>query len=114
MEVNDWDFTAVYFPAVDHFGHYFMDFHPPRQPHVSEQDFERYRHVMNLLRAMRGGKDYDAEFGKRLRGEGPYAWQIGRRFEIACKKLGLNETRRTLNRKLFVPPEQSSNQLSLF
>lgn len=47
MEVNDWDFTAVYFPAVDHFGHHFMDFHPPRQPHVSEQDFERYRHVMN-------------------------------------------------------------------
>lgn len=75
---------------------------------------DRYRHVMNLLRAMRGGKDYDAEFGKRLRGDGPYAWQIGRRFEIACKKLGLNETRRTLNRKLFIPPEQASNQLSLF
>ncbi len=47
MEVRDWDFTAVYFPAVDHFGHHFMDFHPPRQPHVSSEDFERYRHVMS-------------------------------------------------------------------
>ena len=75
---------------------------------------DRYRHVMNLLRAMRGGKDYDAEFGKRMRGDGPYAWQIGRRFEIACKKLGLNETRRKLDISLFVPPVQEGNQLSLF
>jgi len=75
---------------------------------------DRYRHVMNLLRSMRNGKDYDAQFGKRLRGDGPYAWQIGRRFELACKKLGLNETRRTLNRELFVPPVEHSDQLSLF
>lgn len=75
---------------------------------------DRYRHVMNLLRAMRGGKDYDAEFGKRLKGDGPYAWQIGRRFEIACKKLGLNETRRRLDRSLFTPPVIQGNQLSLF
>jgi len=75
---------------------------------------DRYRHVMNLLRAMRGGKDYDPEFGKRLKGDGPYAWQIGRRFEIACKKLGLNETRRQLNRQLFIAPVTHSNQLSLF
>ena len=75
---------------------------------------DRYRHVMNLLRSMRGGKDYDADFGTRLRGEGPYAWQIGRRFEITCKKLGLNETRRTLNRDLFVPPNIKGDQLSLF
>ncbi len=75
---------------------------------------DRYRHVMNLIRAMRGGKDYDAEFGKRLRGEGPYAWQIGRRFEIACKKLGLNETRRTLDHSQFTPPSKAVNQLCLF
>ena len=37
---------------------------------------ERYRHVMSLIRSMRGGKDYDAEFGKRMKGSGPYAWQI--------------------------------------
>lgn len=76
---------------------------------------DRYRHVMNLLRAMRGGKDYDAEYGKRMRGDGPYAWQIGRRFEISCKKLGLNETKRRLVTNLFERPiEQTENQLNLF
>ncbi len=76
---------------------------------------DRYRHVMNLLRALRGGKDYDAEFGKRMRGDGPYAWQIGRRFEIACKKLGLNEVKRTLDSSQFIPPlPEVENQLTLF
>lgn len=75
---------------------------------------DRYRHIMNLIRAMRGGKDYDSEFGKRLRGEGPYAWQIGRRFEIACKKHGLNETRKTLSRSHFTPPTEEGAQLNLF
>ena len=76
---------------------------------------DRYRHVMNLLRAMRGGKDYDAAYRKRMRGDGPYAWQIGRRFEIACNKLGLNEAKHRLVHNLFVRPiEEKENQLSLF
>ena len=75
---------------------------------------DRYRHVMNLLRAMRGGKDYDAEFGKRLRGDGPYAWQIGRRFEIACRKYELNETKHRLDLTQFVRPVVDQPQLSLF
>jgi len=65
---------------------------------------DRYRHVMNLMRSMRGGKDYDAKFGMRLRGDGPYAWQIKRRFEIACKKFGLNERKQRLRKNLFKPP----------
>ena len=74
---------------------------------------DRYRHVMSLVRSMRGGKDYDAEFGKRMKGSGPYAWQISRRFELAAKKYGL--TRRTigLNCDLFVPPSGHGVQLSL-
>ncbi len=75
---------------------------------------DRYRHVMNLLRAMRGGKDYDAEFGKRLRGDGPYAWQIGRRFEIACRKYELNETKHRLDLTQFVRPVVDQPQLNLF
>ena len=51
---------------------------------------DRYRHVMSLVRSMRDGKDYDSEWGKRMKGTGPYAWQIGRRFEIAARRLGLN------------------------
>lgn len=75
---------------------------------------ERYRHVMNLLKSMRGGKDYDAEWGKRLRGEGPYALQVGRRFEMAARKLGFNQGRRPLRSDLFTPPEENEAQLALF
>ena len=74
---------------------------------------DRYRHVMSLIRSMRGGKDYDAEFGKRMKGAGPYAWQIGRRFDLAVKRLGFNPTRRQLRDDLFVPPLGTGVQLSL-
>jgi DNA repair photolyase len=75
---------------------------------------DRYRHVMNVLRSMRDGKDYDAEWGKRMRGSGPYAWQIARRFEIAAKRLGLNARRTKLETGLFVPPCGEGRQLQLF
>jgi DNA repair photolyase len=74
---------------------------------------DRYRHVLSLVRSMRGGKDYDAEWGKRMRGEGPYAWQIGRRFEIAAKRLGINVNKRRLRTDLFAATP-GSEQLSLF
>ena len=74
---------------------------------------DRYRHVMSLVRSMRGGKDYDAEFGKRMKGAGPYAWQIARRFEMAAKRLGLTRRSMPLRDDLFVPPDGSGVQLSL-
>lgn len=74
---------------------------------------DRYRHVMSLIRSMRDGKDYDSEWGKRMRGAGPYAWQIGRRFEMAAKRLGLNLERRTLRTDLFVAAERRNEQLVL-
>ena len=45
---------------------------------------DRAEHVMKLIRDMRGGKDYDSTWGTRMKGTGPYAWMIGRRFEKAC------------------------------
>jgi DNA repair photolyase len=74
---------------------------------------DRYRHVMSLVRSMRGGKDYDAEFGKRMKGAGPYAWQISRRFELATKRLGLGRRGIQLRDDLFVPPAGTGIQLSL-
>ena len=74
---------------------------------------DRYRHVMSLVRSMRDGKDYDAEWGKRMKGSGPYAWQIGRRFEITAKRLGLNTERRSLRTDVFKPPARSGEQLVL-
>ncbi len=75
---------------------------------------DSYRHVMSLVRSMRGGKDYDADWGKRMTGSGPYAWQIGRRFEIAAARLGLNTRKQPLRSDLFVPAKPNADQLSLF
>ena len=75
---------------------------------------DRYRHVMNILRSMRGGKDYDAEWGQRMKGQGPYAQQIGQRFTLAARRLGLNQRRRKLTTELFSAPQTGGVQLSLF
>ncbi|RWX62561.1 PA0069 family radical SAM protein [Mesorhizobium sp. M4B.F.Ca.ET.089.01.1.1] len=74
---------------------------------------DRYRHVMSLIRSMRDGKDYDSEWGKRMKGAGPYAWQIGRRFEITAKRLGLNAERRQLRTDQFVAAANATEQLML-
>jgi DNA repair photolyase len=52
---------------------------------------ERAKRVMNRVRDMRGGKDYDASFGKRMRGEGVWAELIRQRFERALNRLGVDE-----------------------
>jgi DNA repair photolyase len=77
---------------------------------------DRYRHVFALIRQMRGGKDYDAQWGKRMTGSGPYAWMIGRRFEQACARLGLNVKKTRLTTEHFNPPHRRAEaaQLSLF
>jgi len=75
---------------------------------------DRARHVMSVIRSMRGGKEYDSQWGERMRGSGPYAWQIGRRFEMAAKRLGLNLERRTLRTDLFTAPAVAGDQLDLF
>ena len=46
IQNEPWDFTGVYFDAIDHFSHMFMRYHPPRQDWVSEQDFELYQGVV--------------------------------------------------------------------
>ena len=74
---------------------------------------DRYRHVISLVRSMRDGKDYDAEWGKRMKGTGPYAWQIGRRFEIAARRLGLNGEKRPLRTDGFIAAPGASEQLVL-
>ena len=75
---------------------------------------DRYRHVFTLIRDMRGGRDYDSQWGTRMKGTGPMAWMIGRRFEIACDKLGLNKRRSKLTTTHFVKPKKGNEQLDLF
>lgn len=51
---------------------------------------ERAEHVMSIIRQMRGGKEYDSSFGKRMSGEGKFAELLGLRFKVICKKLKMN------------------------
>ncbi|WP_394703334.1 PA0069 family radical SAM protein [uncultured Cohaesibacter sp.] len=75
---------------------------------------DRYRHVMNVLRSMRGGKDYDSRSGYRMKGTGPFAELLHKRKELACKKLGYNTKPTRLSLKYFVQTKTNEAQLSLF
>jgi DNA repair photolyase len=75
---------------------------------------DRERHVFSLIRQTRDGKDYDAEFGKRMTGSGPYAWMIRKRFDTACARFGLNVHKTELTTAHFRPPGVLDEQLSLF
>ncbi len=80
---------------------------------------DRAERVMSLVRQMRGGKDYDAEWGKRMRGDGPIAELLRQRFDNACRKLGINERRFSLDAKQFAVPkeaiaERNGGQMDLF
>ncbi len=75
----------------------------------------RAQHVLDLIRDLRGGALYDSTFGKRMRGEGPYAELLRRRFQLARKRLGLDayKARWDLDLALFKPPPQAGDQLTL-
>jgi DNA repair photolyase len=75
---------------------------------------DRADRVLHLLQSMHGGRDYVSEFGVRQRGRGPYADQLGTRFRLACKRLGLNENRRALRTDLFRAPVLAGQQMRLF
>jgi DNA repair photolyase len=70
-----------------------------------EQHFpERAQRVMARVREMRGGKDYDATFGDRMKGKGVWAQLLRQRFDKASTRLGLNKTRVELDTTLFRKP----------
>jgi DNA repair photolyase len=63
------------------------------------------KHVMARIRDMRGGRDNDPQFGSRMKGEGQYADLLRKRFDLACKRLGLNAGgRNPLDTAKFHPP----------
>jgi len=74
---------------------------------------DRAKHVMSLVRQMRGGKDYDSTWHTRMRGAGPYAELIARRFHMAVKRLDLNRESHPLVLNRFKRPPQLGEQLAL-
>jgi DNA repair photolyase len=87
---------------------------PVRLPHevaplfrawLDEHFPDRADKVMNIIRAIRGGKDNDPNWFTRMRGSGPWAELMRVRFDIAAKKHGLNREKTTLRTDLFLPPQ---------
>jgi len=62
---------------------------------------------------MRGGKDYDSQWHTRMKGTGPYAEMIARRFQMAAKRLGLNREHVPLVLNKFQRPKRLGEQLTL-
>ncbi len=73
---------------------------------------DRADRVMNLIRSMRGGRDNDPDFGTRMKGIGPYADLLHRRFALAKAKAGLDRARAPLRTDLFTVP--GTRQRALF
>jgi DNA repair photolyase len=79
---------------------------------------QRAEHVISIVRQMRGGKDNDPRFGSRMTGVGNFAELIEKRFDIACRRLGLNghgapRQRAELDCSRFRPPA-AGGQMTLF
>ena len=75
---------------------------------------DRAARIMGLLRDMHGGREYDAAWHHRMRGQGPYAEVVAQRFTVAVKRLGLGEKARAMRCDLFCAPRADRAQLSLF
>jgi DNA repair photolyase len=73
---------------------------------------EKKEKVLNRLRALRGGKLYDAQFGKRMTGEGIFAEQIEQMFNVACRRAGIADHHLKLSTAAFRRP--GGRQLGLF
>ena len=75
---------------------------------------DRADRVISLLQSMHGGQDYVATFGHRQKGSGPYADQIGQRFRLALRRLGLDQRRDSLRTDLFRAPVLAGMQYRMF
>lgn len=75
---------------------------------------DRASRVMSLVRQMRGGKDYDATFGARMKGHGPVAQMMGQRFRAARRRYGLDRPLPDLDLSAFKVPPKPGEQVDLF
>jgi DNA repair photolyase len=74
----------------------------------------RAARVMSLVRQMRGGKAYESEFGKRMKGQGPLADLMAQRFSAAKRRYGLDRPLAPLDLSKFRVPPRAGDQLDLF
>jgi DNA repair photolyase len=84
------------------------------QEWLAEARPDRASRVMSLVRQTRGGRDYDPQWGSRMRGVGPVADLVSARFHAAVKRLGLNQVERRRDTSQFGVPAKAGDQLALF
>ena len=75
---------------------------------------DRASKVMSLVRQMRGGKDYDADWGSRMKGQGPVAEIMAQRFKAAKRRYGLDAGFGALDLTRFKVPAKVGDQRDLF
>jgi len=76
---------------------------------------DRAQKVRNRIHELRGGRDNDSRFGHRMRGQGPWAELLRRRFDASCRKNGLGSNRNEpLTTALFRPPGRTPGQMELW
>ncbi|HZZ32247.1 MAG TPA: PA0069 family radical SAM protein [Phenylobacterium sp.] len=75
---------------------------------------DRASRVMSLVRQMRGGKTYDSQWGQRMKGQGPIADLMSRRFAVAKTRYGLAGKLPPLELGLFQVPPKAGDQIDLF
>ncbi|NBZ87050.1 PA0069 family radical SAM protein [Stagnihabitans tardus] len=78
---------------------------------LAEHYPDRAAKVMGRVRELHGGKDYDAAFGQRFKGQGIWADLMRKRFEVAIKRLGLTPELPPLRTDLFRPPLAQGAQM---
>jgi DNA repair photolyase len=80
---------------------------------LAEHYPQRAEHVMSIVRQMRGGRENDPNFGSRMSGTGNYAELMEKRFDIACRRFGLNKRETPdLDCSRFRPPCRSPSPTS--
>jgi DNA repair photolyase len=71
------------------------------------------KHVLSMIRQQRDGQLNDAQWGRRMRGQGEYARLLATRFAIARKRLAFPGKAGRLDTSLFAPPPKAGDQLKL-
>lgn len=74
----------------------------------------RSGHVLSLLRQMHGGREYESEFGVRMRGRGPFADLIAQRFRMASRRERFDRGLPSLDCSRFRVPPRTGAQMDLF
>lgn len=72
---------------------------------------EKKSKVLNRIRSVRQGRLNETAYGRRMRGEGQFAEQVARLFEMGCRQAGLRSHGPELSTARFRVP---TDQLSLF